>query len=97
MLRATLHVICSCTLFLVQTQSFEEGVRAIDADAISAQGISLPATARLISQAFCEQAFKHGHVHCDPHGKLLLLHCYLYCCNDGLAYDTDVRLRDAAM
>jgi predicted unusual protein kinase regulating ubiquinone biosynthesis (AarF/ABC1/UbiB family) len=60
-------------LFLVQKQSFEEGVRAIDADAISAQGISLPATARLISQAFCEQAFKHGHVHCDPHGKLVLV------------------------
>ncbi|CAM9107880.1 unnamed protein product, partial [Phaeothamnion confervicola] len=57
----------------VLTMAFEEGKRATDAAALRAVGIKLPRVAALVSRTFCDQIFRHGFVHCDPHGANLLV------------------------
>eukprot|EP00903_Cladosiphon_okamuranus_P008941 g8557.t1 len=57
----------------VLTMGFERGLRATDVNGMRAMGVSLPRVASLISEAFCEQMFRHGSVHCDPHGANVLV------------------------
>ncbi|CAN0483872.1 unnamed protein product, partial [Ectocarpus sp. 12 AP-2014] len=57
----------------VLTMKFEPGLRATDVEGMHAMGVSLPRVASLISEAFCEQMFRHGSVHCDPHGANVLV------------------------
>eukprot|EP01031_Cornospumella_fuschlensis_P030613 gene30613-36989_t len=62
----------------VLTMSFEEGVyiHKLKESANKGQGVSWAKPAQmseLISAIFCEQIFKHGFVHCDPHEANLLV------------------------
>lgn len=66
-------VVARQTTERVLTMRFEPGLRAIDVEAMRAQGVSLPRVATLISEAFCDQMFRHGNVHCDPHGAYILV------------------------
>jgi hypothetical protein len=52
---------------------FEEGSYVTDLDAIHKLNLNPAHVARLISQTFCEQIFRHGFVHCDPHDANLLV------------------------
>jgi aarF domain-containing kinase len=57
----------------VLTMKFEEGSYVTDLDAIHKLNLNPAHVARLISLTFCEQIFRHGFVHCDPHeGNLLV-------------------------
>ena len=44
-----------------------QGSYITDHDAMSELGVPLDDVAKLISRTFCEQIFRHGFVHCDPH------------------------------
>ena len=57
----------------VLTMKFEEGSYVTDLDAIHKLNLNPAHVARLISQTFCEQIFRHGFVHCDPHDANLLV------------------------
>ncbi|CAM9871206.1 unnamed protein product [Ascophyllum nodosum] len=66
-------VVTEQTTERVLTMRFEPGLRATDVEGMRALGVSLPWVAALISEAFCEQVFRHGTVHCDPHGANVLV------------------------
>ncbi|CAM9903710.1 unnamed protein product [Ectocarpus sp. 4 AP-2014] len=66
-------VVSEQTAERVLTMKFEPGLRATDVEGMRAMGVSLPRVASLISEAFCEQMFRHGSVHCDPHGANVLV------------------------
>eukprot|EP00904_Undaria_pinnatifida_P013132 jgi/Undpi1/894/HiC_scaffold_10.g04358.m1 len=66
-------VVAEQTTERVLTMRFEPGLRATDVEGMRALGVSLPRVAALISEAFCEQMFRHGSVHCDPHGANVLV------------------------
>ncbi len=53
--------------------SFEEGVFVSDIKSIDKMGISKKKLSSLISRVYCEQIFRHGFVHCDPHEANLLV------------------------
>ena len=53
--------------------SFEEGAFVSDLKSIDKMGISKKRLSSLISTVFCEQIFRHGFVHCDPHEANLLV------------------------
>mmetsp|Transcript_22379 Transcript_22379/g.37917 ORF Transcript_22379/g.37917 Transcript_22379/m.37917 type:complete len:581 (-) Transcript_22379:181-1923(-) len=51
----------------VLVMSFEEGSYITDHEAMAELGVPLDNVASVISRTFCEQIFRHGFVHCDPH------------------------------
>lgn len=53
--------------------SFEEGKYITDPSSIDAVGLKKADVARIISTAFCEQMYRGGFVHCDPHEANLLV------------------------
>jgi aarF domain-containing kinase len=57
----------------VLTMGFEQGSYVTDIAAINRMGLDPAHVARLISVAFCEQMYRHGFVHCDPHDANLLV------------------------
>ena len=57
----------------VLTMKFESGSYVTDLDSIYKQKLNPAHVARLISITFCEQIFRHGFVHCDPHDANLLV------------------------
>eukprot|EP00898_Chlorokybus_atmophyticus_P006585 jgi/Chlat1/6928/Chrsp52S06595 len=57
----------------VLVMDFAEGVSVYDADAIAQMGLKAADVAALVSSAFAEMTFRHGFVHCDPHGANLLV------------------------
>ena len=57
----------------VLTMDFEEGCYVSDVSKIQAQGINTADVARLVSLVVCEQMYRHGFCHCDPHeGNVLV-------------------------
>lgn len=58
----------------VLTMSFEEGCYISDLDNITKNlNLKTSDVARVISTIFCEQIFRHGVVHCDPHEANILV------------------------
>jgi aarF domain-containing kinase len=57
----------------VLTMSFEEGVYANNVGAIRGMGLAPVGVSTLVAEAFAEQIFVHGRVHCDPHAANLLI------------------------
>lgn len=57
----------------VLAMEFEEGFKATDVDKIEREGLDRGDVARLIASVFSWQAFRAGHVHCDPHPANVLL------------------------
>ena len=53
--------------------SFEDGKYITDPSSIDAVGLKKADVARIISTAFCEQMYRGGFVHCDPHEANLLV------------------------
>lgn len=53
--------------------SFEEGRFVHTPGALDDMGLQKSDVARVISRTFCEQIFRHGFVHCDPHEANLLI------------------------
>ena len=53
--------------------SFEEGKYITDPNSIDKVGLKKADVARIISTAFCEQMYRGGFVHCDPHEANLLV------------------------
>ena len=51
----------------VLTMSFEDGCYITDQETLVKEKIQPAHIARTVSKMFCEQIFKHGFVHCDPH------------------------------
>lgn len=60
----------------VLTMSFEEGFPCTDVAAMRASGLRPAAVAQLLSLAFCEQTYRHGFVHCDPHEANVLVRAH---------------------
>lgn len=57
----------------VLVMSFEEGSYITDHEAMQSLNVPLDDIARVIARTFCEQIFRHGFVHCDPHlGNILV-------------------------
>lgn len=57
----------------VLTMDFEEGCYATDVAEIQRLGLQTGDVARLISTVFCEQMYRNGFCHCDPHeGNVLV-------------------------
>jgi aarF domain-containing kinase len=58
----------------VLTMDYEEGVYVTDTRTIKKQwGLSTGDIASTVSRVFCEQMYRHGFVHCDPHeGNILV-------------------------
>ncbi len=57
----------------VLVMSFENGKYINDVESISEMGLKNGDVARIISTTFCEQMYRHGFVHCDPHEANLLV------------------------
>ena len=58
----------------VLTMSFEEGCYVSDLDNITKNlHLNTSDVARVISTIFCEQIYRHGVVHCDPHEANILV------------------------
>ena len=57
----------------VLCMSFEEGVYINDLQAMRKRGLDFTEVARTISSVFCEQVYRHGFVHCDPHPHNVLV------------------------
>lgn len=57
----------------VLTMSFEPGFHATDVTAIQNSGLNKADIARLLSRTFCEQMYRYGFVHCDPHEANVLV------------------------
>lgn len=51
----------------VLTMTFEEGSHISNVNYMRNLGINTADVAYIVSKAFCEQAYRHGFVHCDPH------------------------------
>jgi aarF domain-containing kinase len=51
----------------VLTMEYIDGARVTDGAALDRLGVSRPALAALVAEAFNEMVFIHGDVHCDPH------------------------------
>jgi aarF domain-containing kinase len=62
-----------CTSSRVLTMSFEEGVYSNDIDRIRSMNLNPADVASLIAEAFAEQIFVQGRVHCDPHFANMLI------------------------
>lgn len=60
----------------VLSMSFEEGKYITDDDTFAVYNIKQKDVSRLISTVFCEQIFKHGFVHCDPHEANILVRAH---------------------
>jgi len=58
----------------VLTMDFEEGVYVTDMNTIKNKwGLNTGDISTLVSTTFCEQMYRHGFVHCDPHeGNILV-------------------------
>ena len=57
----------------VVTMDFEEGVQVNEVKEIRKMGLRTSDVAKLVSTTFCEQIYRHGFVHCDPHeGNVLV-------------------------
>ena len=57
----------------VVTMDFEEGVQVNEVKKIRKMGLRTSDVAKLVSTTFCEQIYRHGFVHCDPHeGNILV-------------------------
>jgi len=57
----------------VLVMSFEEGHFVTDDNALHDMGVQESDVAKIISRTFCDQIFRHGFVHCDPHEANLLV------------------------
>ncbi|KAJ8906329.1 hypothetical protein NDN08_002822 [Rhodosorus marinus] len=57
----------------VLTMSFEEGTQILMVDKIMGMGLDPKDVSRIISRTFADQIFKHGFLHCDPHGGNILV------------------------
>ena len=57
----------------VLCMSFEEGVYVNESEKLASMNLRSSDIARLISKTFCEQIFRNGFVHCDPHEANLLV------------------------
>jgi aarF domain-containing kinase len=53
--------------------SFEEGFHATDLASIQTSGLQRSDIAALLSKTFCQQMYRHGFVHCDPHEANVLI------------------------
>jgi len=63
----------------VLTMTYEEGCYVNDVKSIKEQGLNPSHVASLVSKTFCEQIYRHGFVHCDPHeGNILVRKHKLY-------------------
>jgi aarF domain-containing kinase len=57
----------------VITMDYEEGCYVNDVNTIKNMGLRTADVAKLVSTTFCEQIYRHGFVHCDPHeGNVLV-------------------------
>ncbi len=57
----------------VLTMDFEEGAYISDVEKMHSLGINPADVAKLVSSVFCEQIYKFGFVHCDPHPANMLV------------------------
>jgi len=57
----------------VLVMSFEEGCYMTDTEKLRDTKLDPSEVARLISKTFCEQIYRHGFVHCDPHTANVLV------------------------
>ena len=57
----------------VITMNFEEGGYITDLDKIKKLDLQRSDVSSLVSRIFCEQMYRHGFVHCDPHEANLLV------------------------
>lgn len=57
----------------VLVMSWEDGVYARNVEQIKESHIATAEVSRLINKAFCDQIFREGFVHCDPHEANLLV------------------------
>eukprot|EP01038_Epipyxis_sp_PR26KG_P012446 gene12446-16692_t len=57
----------------ILTMKFEEGCFVHDKQKIKELNLNTSQISHLISTTFCEQIFRHGFVHCDPHEANLLI------------------------
>jgi aarF domain-containing kinase len=57
----------------VITMSFEDGTYVTDLPGIAKMKLKTSDISRLVSKTFCDQMYRHGFVHCDPHeGNILV-------------------------
>jgi predicted unusual protein kinase regulating ubiquinone biosynthesis (AarF/ABC1/UbiB family) len=57
----------------VLVMEFVDGIKITDVDALRAAGVPLEDVAQTLVTVFCEQIFRHGFFHADPHpGNLLV-------------------------
>jgi len=57
----------------VLCMDFEDGCFVSDVAKIEAQGLQTSDVARIVSLVFCEQMYRHGFCHCDPHEANVLV------------------------
>ena len=69
----------------VLCMSFEEGVYVNDFRGMKELGVDLADVARTVSSVFCEQIFRYGFVHCDPHQHNLLVRKHPFLGSKGRA------------
>ena len=62
----------------VLTMNFEEGGYITDLDHIKKLDLQRTDVSSLVSRIFCEQMYRHGFVHCDPHEANLLVRSHPY-------------------
>lgn len=60
----------------VLVMSFEKGSYVNDLEAMEKMGINPRDVAQTVSRTFCEQMYRHGFVHCDPHEANLLVRAH---------------------
>lgn len=68
------QVHAQCSTRRVLTMDFEEGVYVTETDTIRKRwNLRTADISSLVSKVFCEQMYRHGFVHCDPHeGNILV-------------------------
>ncbi len=68
------QVHAQCSTKRVLTMDFEEGVYVTETDTIRNRWhLNTADISSLVSKVFCEQMYRHGFVHCDPHeGNILV-------------------------
>ena len=57
----------------VLTMDFAEGVYISEVEKMTQMGVKPAEVAHLVSTVFCEQMYRHGFVHCDPHPANVLV------------------------
>jgi len=86
----------------VLVMEYMEGIKISDAEALRAAGVDADRVVRILVEAWCEQVFRHGFFHADPHPGNLLVQPgpggpRLVLLDFGLAKDLPPRFREGVV